>query len=59
MKIIGAETFGDSVLAQLTASVGVTPLAHGEDGLLTTSVEGESLLAITYTTRCRKWRGSV
>ena len=24
---------------------------------MTTSVEGESLLAITYTTRCRKWRG--
>jgi len=31
VKIIGAETFGDSVLAQLTASVGVTPLAPGEE----------------------------
>ncbi|CAI9401886.1 hypothetical protein ANOBCDAF_00792 [Pleomorphomonas sp. T1.2MG-36] len=31
VKIIGAETFGDSVLAQLTASVGVTPLSAGEE----------------------------
>ena len=31
VKVIGAETFGDDPLAQLTASVGVTPLAEGED----------------------------
>ncbi|MCM5552568.1 diguanylate cyclase [Pleomorphomonas sp. NRK KF1] len=30
VKVIGAETFGDGVPAQLTASVGVTPLAEGE-----------------------------
>ena len=27
-----------------------------EDGTLTSSVEGDSLLSITYTTRCRVWR---
>ena len=31
VKIIGAETFDDSALAQLTASIGVTPLAEGEE----------------------------
>ena len=44
-----------SALAWQTTNLGT--VTHGEDGLLTTSVEGESLLAITYTTRCRKWRG--
>lgn len=31
VKVIGAETFGDSPLAQLTTSVGVTALASGDD----------------------------
>ena len=31
LKVIDAETFGDSALAQLTASIGVTALAVGED----------------------------
>lgn len=31
VKVIGAETFGDNALAQLTASIGVTSLAAGED----------------------------
>jgi len=31
VKVIGAETFGDGALARLTASIGVTALAAGED----------------------------
>lgn len=31
VKVVGAETFGDSALARLTASIGVTPLAAGEE----------------------------
>lgn len=31
VKVIGAETFGDSALAQLRASIGVTALTAGED----------------------------
>ncbi|PIP00905.1 GGDEF domain-containing protein [Pleomorphomonas carboxyditropha] len=31
VKVVGAETFGDSALARLTASIGVTALAAGEE----------------------------
>jgi diguanylate cyclase (GGDEF)-like protein len=34
VKIIGAETFDDGALAQLTASIGVTPLAEGEERIV-------------------------
>ncbi|WP_370673592.1 diguanylate cyclase domain-containing protein [Pleomorphomonas sp. PLEO] len=35
VKVIGAETFGDSALARLTASIGVTAVGEGEDHSVT------------------------
>jgi hypothetical protein len=38
--------------------VNLGTVTRSEDGLLTASVDGESLLEITYTTRAHKWAAS-
>lgn len=43
-----------TTLSWLQAILG--SVTHGEDGRLVATVAGESLLAITYQTKCRRWR---
>lgn len=43
------------IVALSWRQVNLGTVTHGEDGLLAASVEGESLLDITYTTRARLW----
>jgi len=48
--------YGITALDWLHTSLG--SVTHAEDGRLETSTEGESLLSITYTTRCMRWRAT-
>lgn len=43
------------IIAMAWRQVNLGTVTHGEDGLLSASVDGESLLDITYTTRARLW----
>jgi len=48
--------YGIGELAWLQSNLG--SVTHAEDGRLLAAVTGESLLSITYQTKCRKWRAT-